>query len=156
MSDMIKLSFELAKEIAYFDMYKVLNGLQKRVERGGFVSQDEKAHALQIAQHRTETLHSYGTSYEDLRWILNEWKQNPLSKKSCSDKAKWQSIVEELEALIAGDIPEEDRSKQLLQVHGYSKEESALILETAQNFVDERVCLTLYDAVEMIVNKLKK
>jgi len=156
MSDLIKLPFELATDIAYFDMYKVLDALQDRVKRGGFVSQDEKSHALQIAQHRTETLNSYGTSYDDLRWILNDWKSHPASKRSCSDKAKWGLVVKELEALITGDIPEEDRSKHLLTAHGYSEKESALILETAQSFVDERVCLTLHDAVEMIVNKLKK
>lgn len=154
---LIKINLELAKELSNFDLYKRLELLNDRVERGGFVSVAEKTCEFRSHEARIENYLKLGTSREELKWILNEWINNPISKKSCPDSEKWNMVVEELEKKLNSVRSKTslETTKELIASHGYNEKQAEVVLETANKFVKAGEFLTLQDAVEFILKKVR-
>lgn len=150
-----KFPFEVARDIAYFELHKVLTDLNARAGAGEHISYEAKMAPLKRYENRTEDIYNSGLSISELKEIVEDIKVNPIALKTYSSEEKKTFMINELELLINDDGSYEPNKfvYRLIYTYGYNESQVDKIIEAGA----ENNCgsISLFDRVNDLCQKLK-
>lgn len=150
-----KFPFEIARDIAYFELFKVYTVMNARAEAGEHISREEKMGPMNDYSDRTDYIFKNGLDVSELKDIIEDIKVNPIALKSFMSQEKRDYMIEELELLVN----DEDSYNldnfiyRLISFYGYNEYQYDEIIEAGRN--NNCGSISLFDRVNDICQKLK-
>ena len=141
------IPFEIARDIAYFELHKKLTALSEKDPSGSPASKMQAMAYLREYENRTKQIHQQGLAENELKDILEDFKSNPISLQSSMNVEKQQYLISEMEHLLRDDYDCNNFVIRLIQAYGYSEAEAEAFqkesIEEIQN--SGKLVLSVFD-----------
>lgn len=143
------IPFEIARDMAYFELHKDLTALSKADPTGSPSTKMKALNRLREYEEQSKEIFHFGLEKSKLEEILEDFKTNPLSLQSCANVEKQTYMIGEMELLLSDNYDKNGFVLRLIKSYGYNDEQAQKFQD---NMLDEikkegKLVLSVFDKI---------